>query len=222
MSKKKKEKLKFDPTKCNPNAKIGEYFIYIYHDVPENCTGGYIGFIGNHANENLCIRIKIDNDFMKERNHRFVCLLFDENHYSEAEIVITSAFWHAWNEHPFLDAAVLHEIGHYHTTRYFQSVFIGNSTQKRREEFLSKGEIMPEETAADLFALYYTSKEIVTDEINWFIKSRKSLTWEPADKNTKAVYEMGRRKRYVNSFNTEEEIKEALCKLCNVDVFDDI
>lgn len=210
----------FDPTKCIPDAKIGDYYICIYPDVPEQCTGGIVGFVGNHSNADLRLNIELDNAFMRERNYRTVCLFFDSDNYSKSSIALTSAFWESLKQNECLCAALWHEVGHFHTTRYFNTPFNGKSAQKYREELLSKREIMPEEKAADLFAMYYTSREDIVKAINWLIKTRKELVREPEDKKTRAVYEMGLRKRYLNSLTSEEDVKKELCQLCGISEFD--
>lgn len=222
MSKKKKSKQVFDPTKCIPNAKINDYFIYIFPDVPENCKEGIIGYIGNDSNKELKLNIEIDDNFMRERNYRTICFYFDCNNYSQSSIVLTSSFWKAIEENEFLVASIWHEVGHYHTTRYFNTRFGGKSSQQYRDEFLNKGEIMPEEKTADLFSAYYTSKEDVVNDMNWLIKARKACEWEPDEIKMRAVYEFGRRKRYLNSFNSEKDIQDELCKLCGVSEFEEI
>lgn len=222
MSKKKKSKQAFDPTKCIPNASINDYFIRIFPDVPENCKEGIIGYIGNASNKKLKLNIEINDDFMRERNYRTICFYFDCNNYSQSSIVLTSSFWKAIEENEFLVASIWHEVGHFHTTRYFNTRFDGKSAQKYRDELLNKGEIMPEEKAADLFSAYYTSKADVVNDMNWLIKARKAREWEPDEIKMRAVYEFGRRKRYVNSFNSEKDIQDELCKLCGVAEFESI
>lgn len=222
MSKKKKSKLVFDPTKCIPNASIKDYYIRIFSDVPKNCTGGIIGYIGNQSNAEFRLDIEIDDAFMRERNYRTICFYFDCENYSQSSIVLTSAFWKEIEENEFLYSSIWHEVGHFHTTRYFNTQFDGKSSQKYRDEFLNKGEIMPEEKVADLFSAYYTSKTDVVNDMNWLIKARKAREWESEELKMRAVYEFGRRKRYVNSFNSEKEIQDELCRLCGVAVFEEI
>lgn len=222
MSKKKKSKQSFDPTKCIPNANINDYYIRIFSDVPENCTGGIIGYIGNQSNADLRLNIEIDDAFMRERNYRTICFCFDCENYAQSSIVLTSSFWKALEENEYLYASVWHEVGHFHTTRYFRTQFEGKSAQKYRDEFLNKGEIMPEEKAADLFSLYYTSKETAVMDMNWLIKARKAREWEPEELKMRAVYEFGRRKRYLNSFNSVEDVQDELCRLCGVAEFESI
>lgn len=222
MSKNEQPNQIFAPSKCIPNANINDYYICIFPDVPENCKEGKIGFIGNHSNKELKLYIKIDNDFMCQRKYRTVCFCCDCDNYSQSSIVLTSSFWQAMKENRYLYVSIWHEVGHFHTTRYFNTRFDGKSAQKYREEFFNRKEIMPEEKTADLFALYYTSKEDVINDINWFIKTRKARVWESDEIKMKAVYELGQRKRFLNSFNTEEEIQDELCMLCGVTEFESI
>lgn len=220
MSKKKKVKLTFDPSKCISNANINDYFIYIFPDVPEKCLGGIVGYIGNYSNPGIQLDIEIDDAFMHERNHRTACFYIEYENYTHSTIVLTSSFWEDIKENEFLYATIWHEVGHFHTAQYFSAQFEGNSSRKYRETFINKGEIMPEEKAADLFALYYSSKEDIVNELNWLIKTRKALKREPYEITVKAVYEMGRRKRFLNTFNTEKEIRDELCRLCGVADFE--
>lgn len=216
----KKTKQVFDPTKCIPNASINDYYVRIFSDVPENCTGGIIGYIGNQSNASLRLNIEIDDAFMLERNYRTICFYFDCNDYSQSSIVLTSSFWKALEENEFLYASIWHEVGHFHTTRYFKTHFNGTSSQKYRDEFLKKRDLMPEEKAADLFALYYTAKDDTINALNWLIKARKAREWEPDEIKMRAVYELGKRKRYLNSLHSEKEVQDELCRLCGVTEFE--
>lgn len=222
MSKMKQPKQIFDPTKCIPNTNINDYFIFIFPDVPENCKGGKTGYVGNHSNKELKLYIEIDDDFMYQRKYRTVCFCCDCENYSQSSIVMTSSFWQAMKDNRFLYVSIWHEVGHFHTTRYFNTRFDGKSAQKYRDEFLNRKEIMPEEKAADLFALYYTSKEDVIKDLNWLIKARRARAWEPDEIKMKAVYELGQRKRFLSSFNNEEEIQDELRRLCGVTEFESI
>lgn len=217
MSKNRQSKPNFN--KYIPDAKLDEYFLHIFPDVPEKCTGGFIGFVGNHSNEKIHIDVEIDDAFMAERNYRTICLWINSKNYLNSGIVLTSSFWAAMKENAFLEASLWHEVGHFHTARYFQTPFEGTSSNKYRMDLFNKGEIMPEEKAADLIAMYYTSKDTIVSEINWMMKTRKAMYWEPEELNMRAIYEMGRRKRYLSGIADEKELRDQLCTLCGVEDF---
>ena len=117
---------------------------------------------------------------------------------------------------------VWHEIGHFHTKHYFNTIHDENgSAQRIRTDYLERGEIMPDEKVADLFALYYTSKEDAIEFLNYSIKRRRSMTWEPPEINAKAVRELCLRKRFIREVDdTDDNIRIAICKLCGIEDFE--
>ena len=44
-----------------PNTGIDDYYLWIYPDVPERCTTGFVGFVGSNTNPDIKIRIEIDH-----------------------------------------------------------------------------------------------------------------------------------------------------------------
>lgn len=205
-----------------PNTTINDYQLIVYEDVPKNCTTGFVGCVENASNKDLFIEIEIDNKYMFESKNLKCCFWANPDNYLHSEIIMTSSFFEEFRNKDFLKFVVWHEIGHFHTLHYFDTVFDTNgSAQKTRTEYLEKGEIMPEEKVADLFALYYTSKEYAVNFLKYMIKKRRENTAEPVEINTKAVRELCLRKRFLSEFDdSEENIKQAICDLCGIIEFD--
>ena len=42
-----------------PGTGIDDYYLWIYPDVPERCTTGFVGFVGSNTNPDIKIRIEI-------------------------------------------------------------------------------------------------------------------------------------------------------------------
>ena len=74
-----------------------------------------------------------------------------------------------------------------------------------------------EEYAADLFSVYYTSKEEWLQYIRFMIRRRYNMEWDV--NRFMAVNEMRDRRELINKINTEETIKKELCRLCGVEDF---
>jgi len=205
---------KVDVHFLKPNADIDEYFLHIYPDTPPKCTKGFVGYVGNRTNEKIKIRLEIDTPWMRERNYRSCCLYINDI-YEESIIVMTADFFEFLRNNEFMDSAIWHEIGHFHLNHYFNFEFIGTSANNQRMEYFEKGEIMPAELAADIFALYYMSKEDVIEELNWTIKTRRNLVWEPDETKTRAVKELCMRKKKIKSLDdSDDSIRKVLCELC--------
>ena len=204
-----------------PNASIDEYFQYWLKDIPERCDKGIVGYIRNTTNEQLVISIEIDDDFMKDRNHSNICFCVDYNNYqSECTIVLTSSYFQDIYKNNFLLSAIWHEVGHFHTIHYFDTDFVNHFTKNKRQSYYEQGKVMEEEQAADLFSLYYTSKEQWLKSIRYFIRKRYNLEWD--ENRFIAVNEMRDRRKIIESIESEDQLKKMLCDLCKVSVFDKI
>ena len=76
---------------------------------------------------------------------------------------------------------------------------------------------MPDEKAADLFSLYYTSKEDAIQALCESIRRRRTYTWELPETTNLTIEEFRRRKRLLRDLVTDEKVRDALCRLCGKD-----
>lgn len=211
------ETTKRDEMKASllPNTGIDDYYLWIYPDVPEQCTRGFVGFVGSNTNPNIKIRIEIDHQWMFEHNYVTLAFWANEENYSESIVVMTPGYFDQFRRTPYLKFDLWHEIGHYHTLHYFDTPHNENgSANAARLEYFERGEIMPEEKAADIFGLYYTSKEDAIKALSESIRRRRTYTWEPQEVTQKAIEEFRRRKQILRYLDTDEKAREALCLLC--------
>lgn len=208
-----------------PNASIEQYYHYWLQNIPEKCDRGIVGYVRNYENPEIKITIEIDDRFMNERNHPNMCFCFEEKSYvSESEIVMTSDFFnHIYNNKALL-AGLWHEIGHFHTLHYFDYKGHQNKEKKSINDYRNKlyesKKVAEEEYAADLFSVYYTSKEEWLQFIRFMIRRRYNMEWDV--NRFMAVNEMRDRRELINKINTEETIKEELCRLCGIEEFSSI
>lgn len=201
-----------------PNAGIDDYYLFIYPDVPLRCTNGFVGFVGNKSNPDVKIRLEIDLPWMVDHNYASIAFWVNEETYYESRIVMTPRYFEEFRKNPFLKFEVWHEIGHYHTLHCFNTIFNENgSANAARVEYLESGEVMPEEKAADLFGLYYTSREDALKALSYSIERRRAYTWDTQESEEKAVKEFIRRKRILREIDSDEKAREMLCKLCGKD-----
>lgn len=209
--------------KCVPKAGIDDYFLYIYPDVPENCTNGFVGYVGNSSNKNLKIMIEIDHQWMIENNFVTMALCIDRDDYNKATIVMSPRYFDMFRKTPFLLFELWHEVGHYHTNHYFNTQYNDKgSCNTTRLEYYKRGEVMPEERAADIFGLYYSSKKFAIKSLCEAINRRRTYTWEPKEITEIAIEEFKLRKKLLNGLDTDESIRRVLCQLCNKTNFYDI
>lgn len=206
-----------------PNAEIDDYYLRIYSDVPERCTKGIVGYVGNESNPDIKIRIEIDHPWMVEHNYASVAFWVNDEKYHESEIVMTPRYFDEFRKTPYLQFELWHEIGHFHTLHYFNTPHDGKgSANAARIEFFERGEIMPDEKAADIFGLYYTSRELALKALSYSIERRRTYTWEPKENTEKAIQEFIRRKRLLREIDSDEKAREMLCQLCGKDNYLDI
>lgn len=209
--------MKLDQTKLVPNANADDYYLRMYEGIPDSCKTGFVGYVGNSSNPDIEIKIEIDDQYMFDNNMISCCLYIDIDNYSKSLIVMTSAFFNeVRNDDINFLGTIWHEIGHFHTMHYFNTKRSENgSTNQTRLDYFNRREIMPEEKVADLFALYYTSKEEFVEHFNFMIKRRRENTWEDRATNDRAVAELARRKRFVNEMDcSEDNIRKMICELC--------
>lgn len=203
-----------------PKGGIDDYYLYIYPDVPDRCEKGFVGYIGNSKDLNLKIELEIDTEWMIEHNQISLVFTYDRNDPSKATLVMTARFFDTLRRTPCLEFGLWHEVGHYHTLRYFDYAADENgSTQKARAKYLEQGEVAPAEVAADIFALYYTSKDVAIEYLSESIRIRRTYTWEPPERTQIAIEEFRLRKRILRDLDTDEKARDALCKLCKIKSF---
>lgn len=204
-----------------PNASIEDYYLYWLKGITENCSQGVVGYIGNSTNDKLKIRVEIDDVFMEERNHPNLCFCFDFDDYiANCSIVMTSSFFHKLETDDCLICGLWHEVGHFHTIHYFDTDFNNKSTSLKRGKYYEQGKVMEEEQAADLFSVYYTSKESWIKHIRLLIRNRYNMEWD--EKRFMAVNEMRDRRKMIERIETEEQLQNKLCELCNISNFQNI
>lgn len=206
-----------------PNAGIDDYFLYIFPDVPEKCTEGIVGFVGNDANKELRIEIEIDGKWMVEHNFVSIAFVVNQDEYQKSSIVMTPRYFEMFRKTPCLVFELWHEIAHYHTMHHFDTKYSEKgSTNATRLEYHKRGEVMPEERVADLFGLYYSSKKFSIQALSEAMKRRRTYTWEPKETTEGAIEELRRRKKLLNNFDGDDKIRKALCELCNKSNFYEI
>lgn len=221
----KQKTLRFNEIRSSllPNSCIDDYYLMIYPDVPPRCTTGVVGFVGSNTNPNVRIELEIDNEWMADHNQVSIVFLVNEENYCESSIVMTPRYFDEFRRTPCLQFELWHEIGHYHTLHYFNGAFDENgSANMARIECFECGDIMPEEKAADLFGLYYTSREHAIQALSESIRRRRTYTWEPQETTNRAIEEFRMRKHLLRNFATDEEIRNALCQLCGKNNYLDI
>jgi hypothetical protein len=201
-----------------PNAGIDDYYLCIYPDVPERCIKGIVGFVGNDSNPDIKIRIEIDHDWMTEHNYVSIAFWTNEKKYHESVVVMTPRYFDEFRKNPWLEFDLWHEIGHYHTLHYFDTPFNKKgSANATRVKYWERDEVMPEERAADIFGLYYTSREFALKTLSYAIERRHNYTWEPRETTEGAIQEFIRRKRILREIDSDEKAREMLCQLCGKD-----
>lgn len=204
-------------------SSVEQYFIHFFDDIPDKCMSGIIGLIGNFANKQFKIRIEIDNNYMKLRRRKECCLHIDKSNInSGCAVVLTSSFWNALKEHPFLTAAIWHEIGLYHMCHYFNQVFDVIIMNLYSPTMFSEDNELIYDKTADLFAAYYTSLKDVEDELEWIIARIPSPINEKDGNLIGIDYLFKRREMFLSNITHSEEIPQIMCTLCGVDRFNAI
>jgi len=195
---------------------IDEYYYYPYPDVPQHCREGFVARVGNSTNKSIDIELEINDSTMRELNFTSCCFMFNTEEYTKSSIVMTSSYYSEYLKNPECVFAIWHEVGHFHTYRYFEETHDEKgSTKAKRIEYYNNGEIMPEEKVADLFALYYTSKETAVKYLKYMIKRRRERVIESEDNKFIAVKELCMRRRFIENFPSDEErIRAAIAELC--------
>lgn len=211
-----------DYSKCITKANPDDYYLQIYSDIPQDVRVGFIGYVSNTSNLKMKVNIEIDDKYMIESKMLSATFLMNTSHYENScEIVLTSNYFSNIRDSMLLDCMIWHEIGHYHTNRYFPYVpDERGSLQYIRNEYAVRREIMPNEKVADLFAVYYTSKDDMIEFLNFAIKRRRANVLEDRYVNDKAVAELSRRRRFIRECDcSDENIRKMICELCGVDDF---
>lgn len=203
-----------------PEASIDDYYFVPYEGVPEMCTTGFVGAIRNGSNPKINIEIEIDNKYMFENRQFSCCFYLNQENYFESVIVMTSQYYQEFRKNPNLLPVIWHEAGHYHTMHYFTNRLDESFASAARKQSIKNKEIAPEEKVADLFAVYYTSKEQVITFLNESIRRRRNNVNEPAETNDLAVMELCTRKRFISGIDaSDESVRSMIAELCGVSDF---
>ena len=199
-------------------ACIDDYYLIIYPDVPEFCSKGFVGYVGNESNPDIKIRIEINLQWMRESNFHSIAISYNRDNPHESQIIMTPQYFDQFRKTPWMLFDLWHEVGHCHTLHYFNVPTDENGSAKAaRMEYFERGEVMPAEQAADIFGLYYTSREDALKALSYFIERRNTYTWEPREITEKAIQEFIRRKRILREIKSDETAREMLCRLCGKD-----
>lgn len=206
---------------------IDDYYVGFYENIPHPCPGGVVGKVMNRFDNKIQVPIVVDDEEI-EKNGCGPCV-YDGDHENvlESAIFMTNEFFDEFRNNKILSCALWHEIGHFHTFRYFENKHDENgSATTIRGEYIKRGEILPEEKGADLFALYYTSKERMVEFYNYEIKKHrnKEITGlfseeikELKEINEMTIRELCSRKRYISELDcSKENILKELCKVCGI------
>ena len=88
-----------------------------------------------------------------DESHQRNCALYVEpdDFWGGSIIVITKEYFDAVINGSEKISFLWHEIGHFHTMRYFPEYF-GNNQSRLRRETINRGQVYPAETVADLIA----------------------------------------------------------------------
>lgn len=212
---------KNDLKKQIPHAAADQYYLVIFPDVPEQCTEGCVGFVGNKTNDKIKIRLIIDDKYMCDNNYRTLCLTVNEENYQESFIFFTSSFFEIFRNNEYLNSWIWHEIGHYQTGRYFDTKFENGHMAEARKKTILSGETLVEEQVADLFALYYMGKHDVLEAFRWTIRTRNLRKDEDDCGKAIAISELRNRRELIRIHSdADEDVEAHICALCNVSSFD--
>ena len=167
----------------------------------------------------ICLpNLEIDHEWMADHNNVTIAFWINIDDFADSRIVMTPRYFHEFRHNPFLKFDLWHEIVHFHTLHYFDTAFDENgSSNKTRMEYFERGDVMPDEKAADLFSLYYTSKEDAIQALCESIRRRRTYTWELPETTNLTIEEFRRRKRLLRDLVTDEKVRDALCRLCGKD-----
>ena len=198
---------------------IDDYHLGFYQNIPSPCLKGRVGKLLNHYDRKIHIDMIIDNEYMQESNGGPCIYHGDHENVLNSAIVMTTEFFEIFRNNHIHDCVFWHEAGHFHTFRYFENKHDQNgSANKIRGEYIKRGEILPEEKAADLFALYYTSKEKMAIHFDLAIAEHLDDEGEVLPWHEMIVEELWLRKEYIeNVGNSKEDILKELCKVCGVE-----
>ena len=206
----------------NPQADIRKYYQYWFEGIPANCSAGFVGIIKNFSNEKLKIRIEIDDKWMDESHQRNCALCVEpDDFWGGSIIVITKEYFDAVINGSEKISFLWHEIGHFHTMRYFPEYF-GNNQSRLRREAINRGQVYPAETVADLIAAYYSGKDVEYEALSQSTRERHRLSQMGDTNASTAWWELRRRKRAIQNMQSDEEIEAEICRLCNVKSFDEL
>ena len=196
-----------------------DYYLYWLHGIPEDCCSGCVGVISNYSNPEVRIPLEINDEWMLTNRKRGMALYIEPNgNHIKGYIVMTKEefdqLYHKKTGFP----GIWHEVGHFHTTKYFLDYLTGEQ-EKQRGDYIKKGKIPPAEYVADLFSLYYTEREEVFEYFKNLIRGRYKLIG--VDDNARAAWsELRNRRDALKKVETDEQIEAELCSVCGVKSID--
>ena len=198
---------------------IDGYHIDFYQNTFLDSPNGVIAIVTNRSDSRIHFPIVVDDEQMKENGCSDCVYDGDHENILESAIFMESKFLKRLLSNKPLLCALWHEIGHFHTFRYFENQHDQNgSIDKIRGEYIKRGEILPEEKAADLFALYKTSKEKMATHFDLSIEEHVDNKGKVIPKYEMTVREFKMRKEYIESIgDSKEDILKELCKVCGVE-----
>ena len=197
------------------NADPRDYYLQWFSDIPDDCNTGVVGIISNYSNLEIRIQLEISDEWMQANRKRGLALYLDpDGERVNAGIIMTKAeFDQLYREGKGI-SDIWHEVGHFHTTKYFLEYLTGEQ-EKLRGEYIGKGQIPPAEYVADLFALYYAERNDVFDNFKKLIRGRHELIG--IDDNARAGWnELRMRRDALKKIETDEQIEAELCRVCGV------
>lgn len=197
---------------------IDDYCFGLYNNIPKPCLRGTVGRFQNNSDSEINIDLIIANEYMQENNITGLHFFEDPDDVKNSQIVMDTEYFEKFRDNFVWVCAFWHELGHFHTKRYFNfKRDKKGSAMEIRGKYIERGEIFPEEKAADLFALYYTSKEKMAIHFDLSIAEHLDDEGEVIPWHEMIVEELWLRKEYIKSVgDSKEDILKELCKVCGV------
>lgn len=208
--------------KLNPETDIRDYYLFWYPDVPKNCNQSFVGEIRNSTNEKLIIGLRVDDEWMYDQHQRNCTLFVDVKAYiNNSFIILTSDYFEAVRNDDSLISFLWHEIGHFHTNRYFPE-YAGPNQSKLRNEYIANEKVYPAETVADLMAAYYSGKDYLIAALRKGARERLEQAKFGDENASKAWWEYRMRRKAIQEIDNDDEIENEICRLCGVNTIENV
>ena len=213
---------KTDPRKWIPKGRFKDYYLFWYSNIPENCTSGAVGEIGNSSDPKTKVVIILDDQEMKTRRQRGNCLVIGKNYYESSVILIDQDYYDICKSGELNSFfGFWHEIGHYHTLHYFPDYALNMSSLRRR--YIEQAKIAPAEYVADLFGLYYSGEENTLAEFRKRLRDRHKQMRFGDDNALLAWHELRQRRQALIDLHDDETlIVNEIMRICGVDLEEEI